>query len=213
MKLQSLMAGVAFAAAVATAGLAQAATSLTLDLTVADPTAGLNPGPYGTVTITEDMGSLLFTVTPDNGAQFNVNNNSQHHAFVFDLVGAGVSISDVTTDFSAAAGPVSDAPFGDWEYAIDYTGMAKQGGAPASLSFTVSDAANDLTVGSLASFSSFAGVPLYAAADIFDGKTGNVGATLAPTGVPEPATWAVMLLGFGGIGAAMRSRRVRPATA
>jgi hypothetical protein len=25
--------------------------------------------------------------------------------------------------------------------------------------------------------------------------------------VPEPATWAMMLVGFGGIGAAMRSRR------
>ncbi len=27
------------------------------------------------------------------------------------------------------------------------------------------------------------------------------------TGVPEPATWAMMLVGFGGLGAAMRSRR------
>ena len=26
-------------------------------------------------------------------------------------------------------------------------------------------------------------------------------------GVPEPATWAMMLLGFGGIGMAMRRRR------
>jgi hypothetical protein len=32
-------------------------------------------------------------------------------------------------------------------------------------------------------------------------------------GVPEPATWAVMLVGFGGLGAAMRSRRRRAALA
>jgi hypothetical protein len=37
-------------------------------------------------------------------------------------------------------------------------------------------------------------------------------ATLNIAPVPEPATWALMLLGFGGIGLAMRSRR-RPALA
>jgi hypothetical protein len=37
----------------------------------------------------------------------------------------------------------------------------------------------------------------------------------APTvnGVPEPATWAVMLVGFGGVGAAMRARRKHAAKA
>jgi hypothetical protein len=35
----------------------------------------------------------------------------------------------------------------------------------------------------------------------------------APTAVPEPATWAVMLAGFGGIGAAMRQRRRTAAAA
>lgn len=32
-------------------------------------------------------------------------------------------------------------------------------------------------------------------------------APLTPTGVPEPATWAMLIVGFGAIGAAMRSRR------
>ena len=31
--------------------------------------------------------------------------------------------------------------------------------------------------------------------------------------VPEPATWAVMLLGFGGVGAAMRARHRKQALA
>ncbi len=30
--------------------------------------------------------------------------------------------------------------------------------------------------------------------------------SLAPAGVPEPASWAMLILGFGGIGAALRSR-------
>jgi Legume lectin domain/PEP-CTERM motif len=36
-------------------------------------------------------------------------------------------------------------------------------------------------------------------------------ATLPPAGVPEPATWATMLLGFAGIGMAVRRRRRVPA--
>lgn len=31
----------------------------------------------------------------------------------------------------------------------------------------------------------------------------------APAGVPEPATWAMMIIGFGAIGSAMRSKRVK----
>jgi hypothetical protein len=33
--------------------------------------------------------------------------------------------------------------------------------------------------------------------------------SLSVTGVPEPATWAMMLVGFGGLGAAIRTRRSR----
>ncbi|HEV7384299.1 MAG TPA: PEPxxWA-CTERM sorting domain-containing protein [Phenylobacterium sp.] len=40
------------------------------------------------------------------------------------------------------------------------------------------------------------------------------GVSLRITAVPEPSTWAMMLLGFGGLGAALRSRRKsRPAVA
>ncbi|HEX4179548.1 MAG TPA: PEPxxWA-CTERM sorting domain-containing protein [Caulobacteraceae bacterium] len=41
----------------------------------------------------------------------------------------------------------------------------------------------------------------------------NVEFTSSAGGVPEPATWAMMLVGFGGLGAAIRSRRGRVATA
>ena len=37
-------------------------------------------------------------------------------------------------------------------------------------------------------------------------------ASVAPTGVPEPATWAMMLLGFGSIGFKLRRRRSRSAS-
>ena len=41
----------------------------------------------------------------------------------------------------------------------------------------------------------------------------NVEFTSSVAGVPEPATWAMMLVGFGGLGAAIRSRRSRAALA
>ena len=40
-----------------------------------------------------------------------------------------------------------------------------------------------------------------------------VGDRVAGPGVPEPATWAMMRIGFGGLGAAMRRRRAGPVTA
>jgi hypothetical protein len=46
------------------------------------------------------------------------------------------------------------------------------------------------------------GMPTYIFA--FNGVGGSI---VVPPGVPEPATWAMMLLGFGGLGAALRQRR------
>jgi len=43
--------------------------------------------------------------------------------------------------------------------------------------------------------------------------TGPVGATLVTGGVPEPATWAMMIIGFGGVGAMVRRRRSAPIAA
>jgi PEP-CTERM motif len=49
---------------------------------------------------------------------------------------------------------------------------------------------------------------------VYDAHSGSIGGTMAivqigtvPLGIPEPATWALMLIGVGGIGVAMRSAR------
>lgn len=48
---------------------------------------------------------------------------------------------------------------------------------------------------------------------VYIAQSGNqIIGNVVPAAVPEPATWALMLVGFGGIGAALRSRR-RAATA
>ena len=45
---------------------------------------------------------------------------------------------------------------------------------------------------------------------VFDDVT--FGSSTVGSGAPEPATWAMMLMGLGGLGAAMRSARRKPAT-
>jgi len=47
------------------------------------------------------------------------------------------------------------------------------------------------------------------ASNIFVSESGDVQITQIAA-VPEPATWAIMLVGFGGLGAAMRGRRRAP---
>ena len=41
----------------------------------------------------------------------------------------------------------------------------------------------------------------------FSDNSGEYWITVTQLGVPEPATWAIMLAGFGGLGAALRQRR------
>jgi hypothetical protein len=41
----------------------------------------------------------------------------------------------------------------------------------------------------------------------------NGGGNFAANGIPEPATWALMIMGFGGVGALLRSNRRRQVTA
>lgn len=87
------------------------------------------------------------------------------------------------TYFSTLIGSVTDSING---------GIQVNFNDPNTLSFGSGDSAFTLTVNNVAVSNSGARTPI----------TGFI-----RTAVPEPATWALMLMGFGGIGLAMRRRR------
>ena len=140
--------------------------------------------------------------------------------------------------FQAAGSSFSEPPFNDnpFNYAIDCITETHGPGAhagcvngpdatknPQSYSFSIAG----VGIGDLFSNNVYNTKDIWFSADIttvpgvgaFAGSTaaavtGNIGATMDPRGiVPEPATWAMMLIGFGGMGALLRRQRRQAATA
>lgn len=198
--------------------LAQPASAATkvFTLSAVDSSAGLGSGPFGTVTVTESGGSLLFSETLAAGYRIH-DGNANHNAFTFSILGdPAVTISNLTSGFAAintsAGTTVSAPPFGDFATGIDCStacGPGYNGGYTGTLSFTVS-AATALSLASLG-FNTVGANQIFFTTDVVNanGATGNVGAVAAAvTAVPEPASWALMLLGFAGIGCVARRQRV-----
>lgn len=215
MKVRNFAAALALALGTTIAAGAAHAATYVLNVDGCSASCLGSNSEVGTVTVTENSGKLNFSVALDNGALFNANGNNTHHALVFDFSTlanlGGLAFSNVTAGFTGStAGPFSDPPFGsNWDYAVNYTGDAGQGHTPSSLSFTLSDTLNNLSLAMLNAPTTYSGKPIVFAADVYaNGTTGNVGATLTQApGVPEPATWGLMIVGVAAVGAAMRQRR------
>ena len=113
-----------------------------------------------------------------------------------------------TIDVAAGFGHLLSFTYGSFvDGAVSvYSGVDGAGTLLGSLALPAADPAAPFVPESLA----FAGT---ARSVVFTGLSATVGiddVTLG-TAVPEPATWAMLLIGFGGLGAAMRSRRRRSA--
>jgi hypothetical protein len=190
--------------------------------------------PFGTVTVTElNADTIEVSVTLATVGSLFISNGGPHNPFVFDTtVSDTVTIlSPVDSFTNGGRGAFDSTPFGTFTNDIaccsNHPGAA-HGDAPP-LNFTVYDPHGITFAGIGATFSpagqllgfgtgsddhfaTGAGGYLFAA-DIYDEGTGltyNVAAKYAEkimTAVPEPQSWALMILGFGGMGAVLRARR------
>lgn len=162
-------------------GSLSTAVSLTGDYTVA------NAGTGG-------VQSPAFRVYVQDGAQ----RSELIYEGAYNGQTGSVTAASLFWQFIAGQGATPGSTYGytmytlaDW--ATHYTpnafitaiGVGQGGGAGASFDATVSDIALNTTAGS---------------------TRYNFGSTAA---VPEPATWAMMLIGFAGMGVAMRRKRAR----
>jgi hypothetical protein len=214
--MKKFLAGVAAVAALALAGSAQA-TIYNLDQDGCSSGCGLSS--YGTVTVTgEGTTSLHFVVSLDPTVWFNQAGGG-HDTFAWSLVGdPTITVSNLPSTFEAnasqAAGSHHENGFGDFGYIVNWVGPPTNNGSLGvqTLTFDVTGLVN-LTLDP--------NDDIFMTVDITrgaNGPTGVIGGTLCtdedcggpgPGGgpVPEPATWAMMLLGFGGMGAILRRNR------
>jgi len=175
---------------------------------------------FGSINVVTNGANLDVTVTLSSGYNFGQTGLVD---FVFNLGGAGWSIDTSTVSnppwvVAAGTGPgaatIHEDGFGDFNGGIDF--LAKKDGGPgnpsgiSSLTFTIDNASINnfgLSVGGSPS--------VYFAADVCELTRGvcndNTGAVGALAGaVPEPSTWAMVILGFAGVGFMAYRRRSAP---
>jgi len=203
-------ASVALGSALATGFAPTDAQAAVYDLLVSECSPGCGSAPWGTVTVLPDADSksLDITVALNAAFRFHENPDANHHALAFSLIGdPAVTLSNLSSGFTRNTAHLKAPPFGTFDYAINCTGCGHgyNGGLTGPLSFEVTPLSGSLTPSSLAS-------NVYHLQNIFfttdivasSGLTGNIGAVTS--GVPELSTWAMMIIGFGGVGLQVRRR-------
>ncbi|HET6969953.1 MAG TPA: hypothetical protein VFH92_02405, partial [Phenylobacterium sp.] len=157
---KKFLAGAAFVGMLATAASASALTYVS-QLEYRDGLVGAHTPSFGTVTLEElNATSVKVTVALTNANSLFVNTGGPHDPFLFNLVGAGDTVSitnGVNDEFTYAGfGSYSATPFGTFTNKIGCCGgESKKGqtyGDPPPLVFTVSNAAGFSFAGTGATF-------------------------------------------------------------
>jgi hypothetical protein len=218
-KLSRWTAGVLWALALGCAGAGHATTYM-LDVDDCGG-AGCGLSAYGTVSVTPGgAAGLHIEVDLANGVYFDQGDNGWD-AVAFDAVGSPIATTGVSADFFAYSphtaqghleGPAPTnglgvSSLGSFSYVVDWD--QSSGGA-----VQLSQLAFDISASSL-TYTTSNDQPVYFAVDVkrttpAGTVSGVIGATLGPNihqaPVPEPASWAMMIAGFFGLGGLIRRR-------
>jgi hypothetical protein len=185
---------------------------------------------YGTVTTTgEGTTSVNFSIALATDVYFNQAGGA-HDAFAWSLSGdPDVTVSGLVAPFGTngaqSASTYHEDGLGDFEYAVQYVGPPNNNSSLCcqTLNFTITSLSDLFFTSNLID-----GQNVFFSVDVAqvaaDGvKTGVIGAVCTDNDcghegggggpVPEPATWAMMILGFGGVGWMLRRNRARTAFA
>ncbi len=213
--LKAIAGGALCALALAASGPAQAAV-LTFDMNVYDTSAvDATPGvTQATMTVTDSGSNVNVVVTLEDGATLFASTGGSHITIGWNL-NTAITSSDVTvtSPFPSPAftfqSPINNIPgpsggFGNMSAGLQ--GVWNGTSSPATagpIDFTIAGVQTSNFVANAKGF--------FAVADVLGSKgTGEVGANTVITGVPEPSTWGMMLIGFAGLGFAAFRRSAKP---
>jgi hypothetical protein len=202
MKIGALAGALALTGVLAVAGGAQAAT-LTIDLNVYDTSAVQSPGgeTLAVVTIQDLVGGGVSVDYSLDVATLFASTGGGHITVGFNLDTA-ITAADITglpvTPTFTFTSPVNGVPgpsggFGDFTAGLqgNWNGVSNHFAGP--IDFTIAGVSVSDFVENSQGF--------IAVADVLGNQgTGEAGGTGTIVGTPEPSTWAMMLLGFAGLG-------------
>jgi len=164
----------------------------------APPANWTAPGPGAVDLIGETTTGTAFDFFPGNGGYVDLDGSNGVAGTLQTLASFGAGTYTLSFDLGGnARGDVDKTTvitLGDFSQSITLSSAAPL--APESFTFK--------TTGGQLSFADLAGG---------NQNIGNILDNVSLSAVPEPATWAVMLMGFGGLGVAMRGNRRKLAVA
>jgi hypothetical protein len=189
-------------------------SQLNLDGCSSGGCSATTPANFGSITISQASAgaNVVFDIDLNSGYFFQ--KSTGHDAFTFSPTFAFTYVTPLQTNFALAASPITNDPFGTFTQGLDYSGA---NGVLQTLDFSLAVGSTfDLSTLGKGDFTQSTAppngfMPAFFSADIqgqFNGTVFNTGVVGAdnlihsnPVGsIPEPSTWAMMILGFFGVG-------------